>query len=272
VGIGGVVRVLLVRADGTPDDDGRALRARGLDVTAQAFIEVTHCSDPHAPDRARGLLVAATVPTAWFVVTSAAGVRAIVSILGVDETRRGLVHAQERGARFAAVGPTSAGALRDLGVADVVVPERSHTASALLDLLRPVGPATAVLPRSSIGDSLLPSTLEARGWAVVSQVLYETAACPTPPPAAAQLHAGEFDAVVLRSPSAARAVSQLAGPLPLSTRVIAGGPTTALAARRLGIRVSAQARTSRPESIADAVCEALLVDSPAGPTRTEVHA
>jgi uroporphyrinogen-III synthase len=266
------MRVLLVRADSTPDDDGRILRERGFDVTAQPFIEVAACADPDARSRARALLEAAATPEAWLIVTSAAGVRALVSLLGPDEARRGIVQARDLGARFAAVGPTSSRALVDVGAAEVLVPERAHTASALLDALRGVAPATAVLPRSSVGDTLLPSTLDARGWAVTSQVVYESTTVATPPVAAQGLRDGEFDALVLRSPSAARAVARLAGPLPIGTKVIAGGPTTALTAQRLGIAVAAVARDSRPESIADSVQDALAVGRAAARQFVEVHA
>lgn len=261
-----------MRADSTPDDDGRILRERGLDVTAQAFIEVAACTDADAPSRARALLEAAASPHAWLILTSAAGVRALVSLLGADEARRGIARARDLGARFAAVGPTSARALLDLGSAEVLVPERAHTASALLDALGAVAPATAVLPRSSVGDALLPSTLDSRGWTVTSRVVYETTAVRTPPTAAQGLRDGEFDALVLRSPSAARAVSRLAGPLPERTKVIAGGPTTALTAQRLGISVSAVARDSRPQSIADTVQDALTMDRTTARPLLEVRA
>jgi uroporphyrinogen-III synthase len=266
------VKVLLVRADGTPDDDGRILRERGFDVTAQPFIEVAACSDPDARRRARALLDAAATPQAWLILTSAAGVRALVSLLGPDEARRGIVRARDLGARFAAVGPTSARALLDLGSAHVLVPERAHTASALLDALSPVATATAVLPRSSVGDALLPSTLEARGWTVTSRVVYETTTVAAKPAVAQGLRDGEFDALVLRSPSAARAVTRLAGPLPIGTKVIAGGPTTALTAQRLGIAVSAVSPDSRPESIADSVQDALAIDRAVARRLVEVHA
>lgn len=265
------MRVLLVRAESTPDDDGRLLRARGFDVTAEPFIEVTASTDPGASVRARELLSAAVAPHAWLVLTSAAGLRALVALTNATEVRAGLVRAQGAGARFASVGPTSARALVDLGVRDVLVPERAHTASALLDALRSMGPATAVLPRSSIGDSLLPQTLESRGWDVVSRVVYETTTVSTPPQTAPQLRAGAFDALVLRSPSAVRAVARLAGTVPSVTRVVAGGPTTALTAQRLGITVAAVARDSRPESIADAVRDALPVVTSCRP-RLEAHA
>lgn len=266
------MKVLLVRADGTPDDDCRILRERGFDVTTQAFIEVSPSSDPDASDRALDLLESATLPGAWLIVTSAAGVRALVSLLGVEHVARGIGRAHDLGTHFAAVGPTSARALIDLGVAEVLVPERAHTASALLDALSPVAPVTAVLPRSSIGDAMLPNTLEARGWTVISRVIYEATSVATAPPAAQGLRDGEFDALLLRSPSAARAVAQLAGPLPMRTKVIAGGPTTALTAQRLGIAVAAVARDSRPKSIADSVQNALAVDCAAARLVLEVHA
>ncbi|MDP1877224.1 MAG: uroporphyrinogen-III synthase, partial [Actinomycetota bacterium] len=157
----------------------------------------------------------------------------------------------------AAVGPASARALREAGAPEVVLPQAGHTASALLAALRPFGPATAVLPRSSVGDELLPRTLEARGWSVLAEVVYDTTPVDVRPEAAGRLARGVFDALVLRSPSAARAVARHAGPIPASTKVIAGGPTTALAARRLGIAVAAMAPDSRAASIAASVIEAL---------------
>lgn len=247
------MRVLLVRAEGTPDADARALRDRGLDVTAEPFIEVAPCSDDTAPDRARALLAALQQPNAWLVLTSASAVRALVALAGIETVRAAVARATRSGACFAAVGPTSAQALAALGAGDVLVPNASHTASALLDLLRSHAPATAVLPRSSVGDALLPMSLGALGWTIIGEVVYETTPVAAPPEAAAGLRAGRFDALVLRSPSAARAVARLAGSVHVRTRVIAGGPTTALAAQRLGISVAAVARDSRAESIADAV-------------------
>ena len=62
-------------------------------------------------------------------------------------------------------------------------------------------PFTSSVPRASARQcallALLPLTLEARGWTLVSQVLYATTTVHSAPPAAARLRAGEFDALVL---------------------------------------------------------------------------
>jgi uroporphyrinogen-III synthase len=247
------VKVLLVRPEGAPDDDERALRSAGFHVTSDPFIQVRRCTDPAALSRAHALLAALQREGAWLVLTSAAGARALSDIVGSDVLRYSLSDAAARGTRFAAVGPASAAALADHGIDDVLTPVRAHTASALLEAMAEVPAATAVLPRSSIGDGLTPTTLEARGWTVVSEVVYETTAVPGRPASADALARGEFDAVVLRSPSAARAVHQFAGRLPTSTAVIAGGPTTALAAQRLGFTVAAVSSDSRAASIAAAL-------------------
>lgn len=247
------MKVLLVRADSTPDDDRRALEASGADVTADAYITVAPASDAAAADRARCLLVALAGPGAWLILTSAAGIRALDALVGSTVVRGALVNAQDAGGRFAAVGPASAAALTAHGVDDVVMPVGAHTASALLELLDTYVPSVAVLPRSSIGGELLPHTLAAHGWTVVSHVVYDTATVASRPSSADLLAGGHFDAVVLRSPSAARAVAHFVGKLPSTTAVIAGGPTTASQARRLGLRVTHVAADSRPESIAAAV-------------------
>ena len=247
------MKVLLVRPEGAPDDDERALRVAGFQVTSEPFIQVTPCDDPGAPARAHALLSALQGEGAWLVLTSAAGVRALSAIVGADALRSSLSTASARGARFAAVGPASAAALSDHGVDDVLTPVRAHTASALLAAMAGVPAATAVLPRSSIGDGLTPTTLEARGWTVIAEVVYETTAVAQRPANADGLARGEFDAVVLRSPSAARAVREFVGILPTSTTVIAGGPTTALAAQRLGFTVAAVSSDSRAASITAAL-------------------
>jgi len=249
------MRVLLVRADDTPDADARALRERGADVTAEAFITVRPSTDASAPERATELVDGLATPGAWFVLTSAAGIRALESLLGRDEVGTRLREAEQSGARFAAVGPTSARALRECGVVDVLSPARTHTALGLLEVLHDVAPSVAVLPRSQVGDGQIPEALAARGWHVLARVIYETRTVATRPHSADRLVAGAFDALVLRSPSAARAVAHFGG-VASTTAIVAGGPTTALAASRHGLRVTAVSPDSSAASIAAAVMSA----------------
>lgn len=245
--------VLLVRSEATPDRDGQALAALGFAVVSDPYLRVQTCVDTDAHARAHSLLDALQGAPAWLILASAAGLRALRDLVGDRDVARRLTSVPNL--RFAAVGPTSAAALAELGATGVVTP-RAHTASSLLDRLAAEAPARAVLPRSSIADAVIPQTLHARGWEVVAQTLYETSPVAVAPRTVEALRSGEFSAIVLRSPSAARAVARFAGSLPTSTRVVAGGPTTALAASRLGMRVCAVADDATAEGIARAVVRA----------------
>jgi uroporphyrinogen decarboxylase len=67
------------------------------------------------------------------------------------------------------------------------------------------------------------------GWEVEEVVVYETDEVAVVPPSAARLAAGEFPALVLRSPTAVRAVARHVSVLPAGTVPVCGGPTTAAA-------------------------------------------
>jgi uroporphyrinogen-III synthase len=246
-------RVLVVRSASTPDKDADALRAKGFDVTLDPYLTIAPCDDAGAPARARAVLDALMLPRAWLICASAMAIRALDELAGPVTVSRSLIEAEEHGARFAAVGPTSTAALRERGVNEVLTPVRRHTASALLDALQAIPPGIAVLPRSDIADGVIPATLQARGWSLMPQVLYRTMPVDHPPASLAALSSGDFDVIVLRSPSAARAVRSFASALPERTRVVCGGPTTALAARRLGFDVHATASLAGPADIAEAV-------------------
>ena len=248
--------VLLVRAESTPDSDHAELVSRGFAVTRDPYLQINTSADPAAGQRAR-TLVDALGPSSWLILASAAGIRALTDLVGETALRDQLREAETAGARFAAVGPTSRDALLTAGAQSVAMPTTGHTASALLSLLAAERPATAILPRSSIADAIIPKTLAVRGWTVMAETVYDTDPVTDRPSTADALAAGSFDVVVVRSPSAARAVVRFTGGLPATTAVVAGGPTTALAAARLGLTVRAVARESTPAGIAIAVATAV---------------
>lgn len=249
-------RVLLVRGNGRVDADLAALAAAGVPAVSDPYLNVRTCDDRDAPHRAQALLNDLDHAESWLIATSANGVWAIVDLAGRPIVEKRLIAAERAGARFAAVGPTSAQALQELGVREVLVPSRQHTASALLASLDELTPGVAVLPRSDIADALLPDALRTRGWAVHEHLLYRTETVNTRPQTAPALAEGAFEVLVLRSPSAVRAVRTHAM-VAASTAVVAGGPTTALAARRAGIEVCAVAHDSTPSGIARTVARVL---------------
>ena len=245
--------VLLIRAASAGDLDAQALLDLGVDATADPYIDVTPCTDVEAGEEVTELFGALEQPNAWFILTSAAGIRALNEIAGEELVSSTLQQAQERGVKFAAVGPTSAHILQDLGVTDVLSPKTLHTAAELVELLSTETAGTAVIPRSSIGASYLPDSLTQLGWNVVQRTVYETTTVKAAPASASFLKAGDFDAVVVRSPSAARALFEHCGQVPAGTAVIATGPTTAAALQQLGSHVTAISPGTSAQDIAACV-------------------
>jgi hydroxymethylbilane synthase len=243
--------VLLVRAD-TDDPDREALAAFGIPAI----------SDPHLRKAARrddaGLehllaLLADPAPGTWLIATSPSAVPALAAAVGERRLTACIAAAVAAGARAAATGERTANTLRDAGFADVAMPaaERS-SASGLLDLLAAHDAGSALLPLGAQALRTIPDGLRSRGWQVHETVVYDTEEALDRPPSALLLEAGQVSAVVLRSPSAVRAVLRHARPAE-SVHVVCAGPTTARAASAAGLRVSAVSLSPDPAALAVAV-------------------
>ena len=157
----------------------------------------------------------------WIVFTSANAVRAVESV--VPDVR----------ARVAAVGPTTASSLRELGVEPAFVPDR-FAAAEIADGLEPLAGARVLLPQSEIAERSFADELRARGAAVDVVDAYRTVAVHPTDTELAQLE--RADAILLASGSAARSLAAAAAPTE-RTLVVCIGPSTAAAARAAGLRV-----------------------------------
>lgn len=250
-------KVLLVRDISAMDLDAQALKARGYETVIDPYIDVSTSRDEQVLSRVDELLGGLKLPNCWFILTSAAGIRALQEILGFGQLSEILQQAQVDGVQFAAVGPTSAKAIQELGVTQVLYPEAAHTAAELFTILESRTPGNAVIPRSSIGSTYLPESLSNRGWSVLQRTVYETTTVIETPSSVESLKAGQFAAVVFRSPSAARAVIGHCGAVPLETAVIATGTTTAKALLDLGCHVTGISVGTAAADIADCIDSAL---------------
>ena len=245
-------RILLTRAK-SDDAIARALRLAGAQVDSLA-LTVSTPLDSAQLDAARDRLAHGAY--AWVLFSSWRAARAVVS---------GLPRARSLGTRIASVGQATAQWISDhAGVsADLT---GAGSAAALLECFpAPASGARPVLiPRSALAPDTLPDGLRALGWSVEAVEAYTTApadAGDIDADIAGNFRAGYYDGAVLTASSQARALPPLLGLPSPTTRVVTIGAPTALAARRRGIAVAAQASSPTPDAIVRALTDAL--DRPA---------
>jgi uroporphyrinogen-III synthase len=178
----------------------------------------------------------------WIVLTSAAGVKALPST--------------PSGPRWAAVGQSTAKALRRRGVEADLIPAESNGATLGEALPHPKG-ARVLLVRASLADPDLPATLRRRGAQVAEVTAYQTIEGPDESREELRRALSEPDlvAVVFASGSAVRGFVKLGGTTDLLAITI--GPRTSAVARLTGFRVAAEAAVPDVHALADAIERAI---------------
>ena len=165
--------------------------------------------------------------------------------------------------RVAAVGAATTAALRAAGLPVDLRPAHGGTAAVLVDLWpHASGGERVLLPSSEIGLTTLADGLAAKGYRVDRIAAYAPRPVAAPVATTADLRGGAYDAVLLTSPSLARAIAEL-GPA-ATVRMVAIGATTAAGAVAVGLRVDAVADDPSPAGLLAALRRALTRD-PAPP-------
>jgi hydroxymethylbilane synthase len=164
----------------------------------------------------------------WVVFTSANGVSALRDLApDLDEVR------------VAAVGPATAGAVRELGAEPEFVPER-FSAEEIAAGIGSLDGTRVLLPQADVADPHLASSLRARGAHVDVIAAYRTVTVEPSEAGRAALAQGA-DAIVLASGSAARSLAALAESSSAVREALARsllvsiGPKTAEAVRDAGL-------------------------------------
>lgn len=156
-------------------------------------------------------------------------------------------------ARVAAVGPSTAAALRDLGVAVDLVAEPPGGAG--LAAAFPSGPGRVLIPGAESPSAEPAAGLSGKGWDVRSVAVYRTEAQPLTDQVVSAWRSGRFDALVVPAGSVARAAVAACG-LP-GPRAVALGQPSAEAASAAGLDVAAVAARPDAASLVDALLSAL---------------
>jgi uroporphyrinogen III methyltransferase/synthase len=186
-------------------------------------------------------------------LTSPNGVALLFDALGT----RGKDARALAGARVAAIGPATAGALAARGIRADVVPERAVT-EALVDALDDVdangGPV--LVARAAEARDLLPDALRDRGAEVDVVALYDTVREPLSEAVAAALASADY--VTFTSGSTVSNLLAATGgspALPASARVVSIGPVTSAAARESGLVVHVEATRHDIDGLVEALVE-----------------
>jgi uroporphyrinogen III methyltransferase/synthase len=175
--------------------------------------------------------------------------------VGKGDPRAGGAHA-DRVAVVAAIGPGTARALAEHGIAADVVPER-FVAEALVGALAgiDVEGKRVLVARAAEARDVLPEALRERGAEVDVVALYETVR--EPPDEATVEVAKSADYVTFTSSSTVRNLTEALGDrFPAAARIVSIGPITSEAAREAGLEVAAEAE----HHDIDGLVEALLSD------------
>jgi uroporphyrinogen-III synthase len=190
----------------------------------------------------------------WLVVTSANAVRVMderLTALGLGV--QSLAHL-----RCAAVGPSTADAMRSMGLVVDVVPER-YVGEALADALADhVGGQRVLLVRAAVARDVVPEALRAAG----AEVAIVDAYCTVVPAGAAGRARAIFgaeslpDAVVFTSGSTVTHLLDVlreAGlAFPREVACVSIGPVTSAALREAGLPVASEAETASLDGLVDA--------------------
>ena len=237
-------RVLLPRPAGD-DVDAALLRERGFDVVSDPYISVQFFDDSVAVQQ----IIDALRAGAALALTSSRGLQSIEKALfaALDVAQL----------RAFAVGPTTAAACRAAGIRDVVSPDSSFNTQGLLELLAEHRPTSIAVPRSGASADSFLSSCQALGIAITAAVTYDTRTVQAEPVSAPALRAGAFDAVVVRSGSAARALAHFVPQWPRETKIVASGEATARVLAGLAMPVAITSQDSTSFSLADAVAAIL---------------
>lgn len=222
------VRVFLPRPEG---DMAETMRAAGAEVVAEPVQERILLEPEGSLDGAH-----------WVALTSAATLEAMAE-LGMEIPP---------GAKVAAVGGATAEAARAAGIEVSLVPNGVASAAALAAAW-PEGEGRVVIPGSALSSTVLADGLRMRGYTVEQIPVYTVTALDALPERVVEdWTSGVFDVVVITSGSVGAAVGELLG-WPQGTAVVAFGPPSATALRRLGVRVAAVAETQDAAGVIRAI-------------------
>ncbi|MFD2612553.1 uroporphyrinogen-III C-methyltransferase [Paenibacillus gansuensis] len=253
-------RVLVTRARSQASQLADAIDELGGEAVEFPVIRIEPLRD-EAKLSALDAAIAALGTFDWLVFTSVNGVEHFFRRLREASAD---VRALRRDAKIVAVGPKTAEALAQRGLAVYAQPAAQFQAEGVLDAIRPEVQAgqRVLLPRGDLAREILPAKLGELGLAVTDVDMYETVPSTEDAAEIAELlRNGDIHIVTFTSSSTVTnllGLLQAAGvkhPVQLlaNVRVVCIGPVTAETAAAAGITVDLTASESTLPSMIDAL-------------------
>lgn len=239
------MKILLIRPNKNQADK-QALEAQGFEVQIDPYLSITQVDNPKGAKR---MLDAMSKPgRKWLLATSTNAMDYWQRQLPENALQEAIENSEDL--YFGAIGSQTKSILQGFGAKSVIVPKTNNGAS-LAEQLAETEPATVIQPAGSIAMKDIPNTLEPMGFEMITEVVYATEEVTEIPNSVAQIANNKFDAVLFRSPSAARAFLKF-NPKP-SLKLISAGKTTAKQLADLGYEADLVIERPDPESIAEAI-------------------
>jgi uroporphyrinogen III methyltransferase / synthase len=247
-------RVVVTRARAQASGLARTLRELGADVVELPAIRI----EPRIESSEVKEAVARIGEYSLICLTSPNGARLLFQALAARD-RKGADETTGRDARalagvsVAAIGPGTARALAEHGIAADVIPER-FVAEALVEALADteVEGKRVLIARAAEARDVLPDALRERGAKVDVVALYETVR--EQPDEAEVERAQDADYVTFTSSSTVtNLVEALGDRFPKHARVISIGPVTSETARAAGLEVAVEAERHDIDGLLDAL-------------------
>jgi uroporphyrinogen III methyltransferase / synthase len=242
-------RVVVTRARAQASGLTASLRSLGADVVELPAIRIEPQIESNEVRRA----VERIGEYALLCVTSPNGGRLLFEALRTA----GLDARALSAATVAAIGPGTARALAEHGIAADIVPER-FVAEALVEALAPVEVEgrKVLVARAAEARDVLPDALRERGAEVDVVALYETVREAPEPESIEAAQAADY--VTFTSSSTVRNLTEALGDrFPAAARIVSIGPITSEAVRAAGLEVHAEAERHD----VDGLVAALLADA-----------
>ncbi|MGO1769276.1 MAG: uroporphyrinogen-III synthase [Microbacterium sp.] len=238
-------RVLVPRGGPWGDSVAAILRGKGAVPVVAPLINFASTDDTVSLEQALAELADGAFE--WLTITSAT----TVDVLHSYQARI------PRETKVAAVGETTAAALKAVGYPVDLVPDRDNSAAGMARQLNELEPEPRHILslRSEIAKPVLSTSLKKAGHDVRSIVAYRTVGVPATDKVVRDVTSGRINAILVTSGSVAEQVRDQFPDIADSTIIAAIGPRTARDAERVGLPIRVVAGAQSINALIDTLSE-----------------